>query len=242
MTELAKFRPDRRERRKVLGNKTKRLSAVGTKWVLFEGVEIVVETASETVVHGIELLHFCEPDEDCRYAINKPYVKNGYLAATDAKIMITFPSTDPDTVFDAGRKAPNPKSVLDQISRVEAVNTWPETFPKCDVCGLVKRRFPPLPKGCKNCKGLGEVRCNLGHEHDCEDCDGRGSTGGYIGHSDESTCNITIGGRRFDRQYISRINSLPGPLKYGIGNDMLVVHGPHGMIVVLMAFHEESGR
>lgn len=32
-----------------------------------------------------------------------------------------------------------------------------------------------LGKVCDYCEGRGELKCDLGHYHDCEDCDGKGS-------------------------------------------------------------------
>lgn len=31
-----------------------------------------------------------------------------------------------------------------------------------------------LPVKCEDCNGDGVVECNLGHEHDCDKCDGEG--------------------------------------------------------------------
>ncbi len=47
----------------------------------------------------------------------------------------------------------------------------------------VSLRIPFVPSNglvrpkCATCKGMGVAECNLGHEHDCTECDGDGRTG-----------------------------------------------------------------
>lgn len=190
-------------------------------------------TATE---NKIEWLHFCEFEENGRYFINEPFVRGGFKVATDSRIMLVMPSDEPDTVSE--KKFPDFKMILDRATKAVVDKEWPAEFPDC-VCGRVKSNWVSLPKECPECVGRGVRVCDLGHDHDCDTCDGRGRLGGYRWFHNDKLCHIQLGGQSFDRQYISRINALPKPLRYGVIGDMLVVDGDAGLKVVLMCLDKD---
>ena len=166
---------------------------------------------------GIDLQQFCDGDS-YRYCMGSPYVKGGYLCATDCRIAVRIPSDEPDRQAGEGRtpdlhhvfKGENFESVTEPLVISETIrgNVECET---CDSTGYL--RHSPCP----GCDGGGEVECDsCGHMDECETCDGYGFTG--VGKC--ATCNgrgvfkgdknCIVQGACFDIRYIRKVQSLPG--------------------------------
>lgn len=187
-----------------------------------------------------DVKQFCE-SEAYRYATDLPWVEGGYLVATDARILIAVPTSEPDSgPDDRGKKRPDAAGILANAANVESVHDWPAEFPPCGTCddSGTKQVFEA---DCPECGGSGEQECDLGHMHECEHCAGDGVVASTTSRPSRCGCRVDIGGRQFDRHYVHLISTLiPGPLKWGRagGYAPLVVRGADGVIAVLMPFKD----
>lgn len=59
---------------------------------------------------------------------------------------------------------------------------------------------------CESCHGLGSVECDMGHDHDCNECEGKGRA---TGQADEAARRSDFHGRDFQRFYLWIISQLP---------------------------------
>lgn len=88
----------------------------------------------------IDLELFCETDQDTRYAVQSPWNHRGYKYATDGRIIVRQPTTEPDA--SDGLMRPNVESIFKPFAPTEP---WPEIVPleECDnvqkVCALAIR-------------------------------------------------------------------------------------------------------
>lgn len=187
----------------------------------------------------IDLNQFCQTYESLRFAMDKPFVKNGCKYATDARIIIRVPTDEPDT--DIGeKKFPNSEHIYAKYEAVVCDQEWPESFPDCPTCGQLGyvTRFE-----CPICDGTGYQECDLGHEHDCDECQGNGWTRGRVGKTDKEIhvthngieCDVYIGDERFARELIAKVSALPKPIKWGScgkGEPMKVTAGDAVLLVM----------
>jgi hypothetical protein len=67
---------------------------------------------------------FCDPDSDneSRYALGKPWVRGGYQYATNGRIAVRQPTSEPDT--DDGKRRPN-KTILEILKPSSCTEPWP---------------------------------------------------------------------------------------------------------------------
>lgn len=115
----------------------------------------------------------CCADKDTRYSLSKPFVRDGYLCATDGKIAVRAPTDDPPS-----GKGPN-------------VGELPWDIPVLGECDIpLMPEFTPPP--CEHCKGTKKIKCDecdgggtiecvcpcgeCAHDVDCKSCDGTGYT------------------------------------------------------------------
>lgn len=171
----------------------------------------------------VDFLPFCD-DESIRVNMSIPWVKDGFRYATNSRIMVMQFTGEPDTP-EGEKPFPNAASVRDSFLNVNANTPWPESFPDCPTCG--KSGMVEVFE-CGNCGGMGYQECNLGHEHDCDFCDGTGNAKGRFrrGESrfdicdDMRRCAVKIGGRSFQRYLIRMIEDhLPGPFVYAVKSE-----------------------
>lgn len=119
----------------------------------------------------IDLKKFCENDR-CRPYLNNPFSIGDFTYASDGRIAVRVPRLEsvgevegaPDTIlkvftenliaFDQATLVPKPPQVADLSCKA------------CKRTGKVTL--------CETCGGEGYQECDLGHDHDCEDCDGNG--------------------------------------------------------------------
>lgn len=161
----------------------------------------------------VDFKPFCEPDEDCRYALDQPFFQDGFEVATDARICVYRPTSEPDSAPDCkGRKRPSITKLIPAFEEIVADQPWPESFSN--------RESTP----CIICGGAGHQECSLGHQHDCAMCKGSGRD-----HS-----SVELGSSTFDGKYLRLIETLPGPLTYGTKGDQMVVHAAGSIVVFLM--------
>ena len=119
----------------------------------------------------IDMLQFCD-----QYAerMMTPFVIGGKLYATDARIAVEVDATgEPDTPTTGNNRTdpPNVQKVFETTwDGTEVFKPWPAEAPiigeiDCPQCENIV---------CKDCDGEGILECDMGHDHDCETCDGYG--------------------------------------------------------------------
>lgn len=135
----------------------------------------------------IDLSPFCGTEG--RYAIRDPWVFKGWRYATDGKIAVRTPSSEPDTKWEKGTIAPPAQDIFSQYPGKQW-QAWPD--------GPYVIRFIK----CETCEGRGETFCdhceNWGK---CADCDGKK---GSMGQS-----HLVVADRWIKLAYCELIRVLP---------------------------------
>ncbi len=124
-----------------------------------------------------ELMKFCDPTE-VRSFCTKPFkLPDGRICATDGKIIVVV--NDSIEVDDADVTEKNfkkiwefsaPKLFKDGFTPLKIKLA---TCPLCSECDGTGIQPPTID--CKECAGVGEFECNLGHFHPCDKCAGTGN-------------------------------------------------------------------
>jgi hypothetical protein len=132
-----------------------------------------------------ELKKFCS-DRDIRTYLNTPFSIGDWTYTSDGCIAARIQR-------------------VDSVPEVKLPERMTQTLP-----ALFAKEFSnwvPVPVvtiqpdvECEECHGTMEVECNLGHIHDCEDCDGTGKQSGYT--MDHKTM---IGDTCFQDRYLALI-------------------------------------
>lgn len=166
------------------------------------------EVQAET--KAIDLMPFCDPDPDRRYALQKPWREGEQVVATDGKILISCdPSAYVGELAEAeGRRPQKCWEILSPASKVTQWNQLPE-YPGCTTCDGAGE----FTKRCPHCHGAGEHRCECGHEHDCDFCEEKGETTEQC-----EACECTFGTRRIARRLANKLLPLP-QTEWGVVTD-----------------------
>lgn len=108
-----------------------------------------------------------------RYGTHLPFVQDGYVVATNGRILVRTPATMPllpawtevATETVEGRR---------RVPRCAAV--WPTPDRLAEVAAIMLGDLAKIPATapCDRCGGKGYRECDIGHEHDCDSCDGAG--------------------------------------------------------------------
>lgn len=137
---------------------------------------------------NIDLQPFCSVDE-CRMGLMTPWAFNGWKYATNGRMAVRIPTDEPN---DSNEPYKRPDaSALFKDFNVDGLESF--EIPTLD--GMIQ-------KECRHCEGSGEQTCDMGHDHECPDCDGDG-------HYEEWP-KQEIGGNDFSERYLSKIVNLPG--------------------------------
>lgn len=156
------------------------------------------------------------------YRFAKPFIRSGWKYATDGRICVRVPTTEPDTengingattifpaVLDGWTKYPEPPDyVIGQNA----------DCPKCNAKGVTGG------SKCEACDGSSECQCMCGDEHECNHCNGTGIVNGnWCRH-----CNglrrgafpayTVLAGRAVSFKYSEKIRVLPA-VEYADVND-----------------------
>lgn len=154
-----------------------------------------------------ELLLFCEQDS-IRYVLNKPWVQDGFVYATDARIAVALKTDEPDSPPpEEGRshngaymKRPNVRSLMNIVPQ-------PAEWMPIASLGVQDREGDGV---CWECFGLQRVLWHepLAQTEGCPVCDASG------GVSDGPT-QVDVGGALFSRHYIEMIKTLSRDAEVG---------------------------
>ncbi len=179
----------------------------------------------------------CVSSESSRYGIDKPFVRDGYVCATDGRIAVRMKTQMPST--------PGSTPKIEDLNWNKGYKSVPIDLPnlgdepkdkKCSKCdGIGRADFL-----CDKCDGYGDSECfECGHEKDCVACDGLGKFvdeiceecnggGSVAGYSDETIMISTHIGirnraiwllRRFNIccVYINTEESRVRPVRFTLG-------------------------
>lgn len=145
----------------------------------------------------IDLQSFCSHGDDAiRYDTHKPFVFDGWLYATDCRICIRVPTTDPTT----DGKYPRADRLFTPFAGT--FTPLPE-IQACESC-----RFAPGPhkETCDGCGGDGMCdRCPCEKPHTCGVCQGTGQEETYCDCRVEILPGLDVEGR-----YYGMLKTLPG--------------------------------
>lgn len=187
----------------------------------------------------IDLLPFC-----CTYdeRMIKPFVMGGKRYATNGVIAIEVDAAgEPDTPLTGGNRVDLPdarKAFADTWDEEATFRPWPAESHvmgkvECPQCEHVT---------CKECGGEGFEVCDLGHEHDCDTCDGYGEI-----RNPKCICNGTgevigplgqwIDKQQIDIKYDRLIRALPGPVKHMVNGHAVCFRFAGGRGIV-MTFYD----
>lgn len=172
----------------------------------------------------IDLQPFCGPDAS-RYALDKPWNKGGFTFATDGRVCVRLPTSEPDTVDD--QRSPKIEDTL-----FEGTGDW-QKWPKVKKCGKCENGY--AKRDCRECDGLCKHTCSCGHEHDCGECDGEGEVETICDCRNESTriCGVLI-----SNHYAWLIGRLPKVECRVSRTDQLLVFRFDGGVGVVMGMRE----
>lgn len=137
-----------------------------------------------------DLTPFLSNDEDARWFVRQPIVRNGFVYYTDGTIMARVPAPpDADNTEDAPEVDRPLLSVLEKtcdavLPEIALPDKDPEAKPDtcktCDGLGYLLT--------CTECSGKGESACcECGNERECENCEGEGAL--IVSRSTDGTPN-----------------------------------------------------
>lgn len=105
----------------------------------------------------------CVGKENVRYAIAHPWVSGGYRYATDGRIIVRQRTDEPDSPEADGIKYPPAKNL-----------GWDRAKYAADPLTLPDIPDEDIVKECPRCAGMGRRDCDMGHDHECDSCEGEG--------------------------------------------------------------------
>lgn len=155
----------------------------------------------------MDLRVFCEPSVDYkRYAIQAPWVFDGWEYATDGWIAVRVPTKKKDS---PAKDAPYPKAYRIFAKFTECRRPWPD--------------WECAPLRCRDCVGKGKYQGKK-----CRSCGGKGKIMAPVGEPGQSdfvrrrldtVTIVTIRGRFFNAWYLGLIESQCKQLKYRLPQD-----------------------
>lgn len=178
-------------------------------------------------------------DRTCRrYVLGAPWIlPDGRVAATD-----TYAAIVCDRALVGDLPPPRdgrPPNVLHVLKPIAEVGEWSELppLPTCDLC----KGKTIVTRDCTECKGMGSQRCNLEHDHDCDQCGGSGVEEN-IDCPDCKRSVIPIGNVAVKALHLRRAHMLPG-CRWGMcksNDDLILLKFDCG--IGALARHRRSGE
>jgi hypothetical protein len=136
---------------------------------------------------SLDLTKFCDPERGGKTTA-APWTLGEFTYAVDGFIAVRVARQTLEGILDA----PDEQKGADYIAGLIAAGDRAKAEPvpalpdcereNCGVCRGCKRVVE-----CDECYGQGSRECDLGHDHDCESCDGRGVFYGLGSSSDTDT-------------------------------------------------------
>lgn len=119
----------------------------------------------------IELFQKFVGTSDFRVTLRKPFKQDGYFVATDGHSLISIPDDYMDLEFEPAINPPNNIKGL-----IERDGGKDYKISSKALLEFIEKNVLMIPESqeCSECDGDGYRECDLGHEHDCEICDGTG--------------------------------------------------------------------
>lgn len=167
-------------------------------------------TNSESPPQAVDWLAFCDA-ESTRYALDVPWIKDGWKFATNWRVIIAVPTGESDSPPDAkGRRFANALPLLSPvIGRNESIQWLP--LPKFEPCDKCKNKGT-ITQPCSTCKGSLQAKCDMGHYHDCTDCKKTGK------ESCPCDCFVMVESRMLHTEFFEKVLKLPGLAGYYVPN------------------------
>ena len=172
----------------------------------------------------------CANSDNWRYPdMKRPWVSDGHVYATDGRIIVRVPITgiDPEIVDrlrpQDGQKFPrDPGSIFPVNGPHE-----PEPVP-------LPAESPDEYETCDKCGGDGRAECDLGHVHDCPECDGAGQCANLaqvaVGRYFMSARYVAILRRHGITEVYQPVTSGVGPRQETVGAYRFVLGDVEGML------------
>jgi hypothetical protein len=159
------------------------------------------------------LILFCDPFET-RYALEKPWIKDGVEYATDGRISVYLDATGQQDTMEDNRRYPNVKEFID---RYEPEKWFP--FPGSKELWDLSDQNSNFGGTCHWCLGFGRICWNeiVAVAECCETCDGSGYISGQ--KMREESCNfgteIQFPNVRVSRHFIERVRVFAPAAEFG---------------------------
>lgn len=191
---------------------------------------------------AIDLQQFCDV-ESGRYAIDAPFTVDGVTYATNSRILVWVETGDADTAVPEGKRRLNVAAIVPEKWPTTGWEPWPEWNGESTMreCGCHNGKVDQSE--CLTCNGTGELECDLGHEHECDDCDGEGVVGSGRNCPE---CNgkgkrmqryaNRVGGALIAAEYDEKIRALPNARFISKGKEQPVLFefdGGRGMVMAI---------
>jgi hypothetical protein len=153
---------------------------------------------------------------------DKPIWHAGTLYLTDGRILVAMPNQEQphDAWLLYGDHFSRTQDAK-QYERINATSLFaiakpaefaPYLMPKIDgPPGDVDALWQSMQE-CGECSGFGWRECNMGHEHDCDNCDGDGK---IMDECEEASQRTQVGDKAIKRRYAWIISQMPAVV---IGN------------------------
>lgn len=119
---------------------------------------------------------FCSANE-LRRVFTSPFKQKGIYVATDGIGIIHMPVNVIDWDLKEEEK-PNVQKVLPAKFHASISIDVKLLSSEMDKYSVKIEEYKIPPRECEACEGEGRLDCDLGHTHDCENCDGTGETKG----------------------------------------------------------------
>ena len=147
------------------------------------------ETGTQTI--GVDALQkFCESDQ-CRPYLSHPFSLGEFTYATDGRVAVRISRIE---TVEENEQAPDTilKVFSDNLRALDQSISVPKP-PQVDEVRCKACRTTGKVTLCQTCAGEGYQECDLGHEHDCEDCDGNGVVPAFGDGKDDIECSECAG-------------------------------------------------
>lgn len=178
-----------------------------------------------------------------------PFWKDGVLTITDGGMLVTIDCEEPEQEFRCSRFRDGtwhqPDNILrntpDIIEILQFIGDPSGTpIPKVDGPPQKANSRWEVTIPCDRCDGSGHRECNMGHDHECDECDGERTVEEVCREAREP---IEIAGKYLQRRYVWTLLRIPGvSLCDSLNEDMVTAKHECGVAVVMTLTMPGSDR